>query len=104
MCSGIAVLAGLKFSAKPTISPVFASQNGRCRFRLVSVAKPTIIGWLLIAKPADVVPPGSTPKSVMIICAAPAAYLIDGTCPAFIIALSARLMTPATSLIVFIVV
>ena len=29
---------------------------------------------------------------------------IDGACPAFIIALSARLMTPATSLVVFIVV
>ena len=72
--------------------------------RLLSFAKPTIIGWLLIAKPADVVPPGSSPKSVMIICDAPAAYLIDGACPAFIIALSARLMTPATSLIVFIVV
>jgi hypothetical protein len=29
---------------------------------------------------------------------------IDGACPAFTIALSARLMTPATNLIVFIVV
>ena len=28
-CSGIAVPAGLKLSAKPMISPVFASQNGR---------------------------------------------------------------------------
>ena len=52
-----------------------------------SFAKPTITGSLLIAKPLEKVPRGSSPKSVMIICDAPAGYLIDGDCPAFIIRL-----------------
>jgi hypothetical protein len=86
------------------ITPVFASQKGRCRAKRLSFAKPTITGWLLIAKPLEKVPPGISPRSVMMICDSPAAYLIDGACPALIVALSARLMTPANSLICLIVV
>ena len=97
MCSGIAVLAGLKLSAKPMITPVFASQNGRLKAKVLSFAKPTITGWLLIAKPLEKVPPGISPKSVMVICDPLGVYLIDFTSSAFVITLSAKLMVAMNS-------
>ena len=60
---------------------------------MLSFAKPTITGWLLIAKPLEKVPPGISPRSVMMICEPLAVlYLIDFASSAFVITLSARLM------------
>src|SRR4249919_3379805 len=74
------------------ITPVFASQKGRLKAKVLSFAKPTITGWLLIAKPLEKVPPGIRPKSVMMTCEPLAVlYLFDFASSAVVITLSARL-------------
>jgi hypothetical protein len=71
---------------------------------VLSFANPTITGWLLIAKPLEKVPPGTSPKSVMMICEPLAVlYLIDFASWAFVITLSAKLMAPTNSFIAFFV-
>jgi hypothetical protein len=70
-CSGTAVLAGSQLSAVPMMIPVLASQIGRCNAKLLSVANPAICPGLLIARPLDVDPPGSNPRSVRVICHVP---------------------------------
>ena len=90
--AGTAVLAGSKLSAVPMIAPVFASQNGRCRFQVLSVANPTIKPRLLIAKALDADPPGSSPKSVIVICRPPTIYVIEVAAPSLVITQIAKPM------------